>query len=131
MSFQWASPSPLEYIYGPTTILPTILLLDPDLGLAHTAMTRLIFSRYSFGMSKTNDSLNTGLEMSRFRNVDVFFVLIVFPPETIDILTYTPVKINDWINKWTNENRNYLTSELLIWMCGESKDEKINELSNE
>ena len=95
MSFQWASPSPLEYIYGPTTILPTILLLDPDLGLAHTAMTRLIFSRYSFGMSKTNDSLNTGLEMSRFRNVDVFFVLIVFPPETIDIFTYTPVKIND------------------------------------
>ena len=90
MSFQWASPSPLEYMYGPTTIRPTILLLDPDLGLAHTAIMKLIFSRYSFGISNTKDSLNTGFEMSRLRNVDVFFVLMVFPPETMETLTYTP-----------------------------------------
>lgn len=89
ISFQWASPWPVENMYGPTTARPISFLDPPSLGTVYTDNMKLTRSRHEGRMVKTKASLYTGLTV--FLLVTVFRRFIVFPPIIMDTLTYGSV----------------------------------------
>lgn len=86
ISFQWASPWPVEYMYGPTTARPISFFDPPSLGTVYTDNMKLTRSRHVGRMVKTKASLNTGNAV--FLLITVFRFFKVFPPIIIDTLTY-------------------------------------------